>query len=86
MAKKKAGGAKARQKSTRAGKRLGLKVSAGEYVRPGQIIIRQRGQVIKPGENVGMGRDFTLFALKEGLVNFSYITRRKKRVSVVTKR
>lgn len=83
MAKKKAGGAKARQKSRVKGKRLGLKVGAGQSVSAGQILIRQRGTRVAPGRNVGMGRDHTLFALKAGVIKFNYIGRNKKKVSVI---
>ena len=83
MAKKKAGGAKARQQTRVSGKRLGLKVGSGQSVSAGQILVRQRGTKIKPGKNVGVGRDHTLFAKKEGKVEFSHVERGKKRVSVV---
>lgn len=83
MAHKKGGGGKARQKGTVVGKRLGVKLYGGQRVKPGQIIIRQRGTVVKPGENVGMGRDHTLFALTEGVVKFVNLTRSKKSVCVV---
>lgn len=69
MAKTKAGG-KTRQQSPRPGKRLGLKASGGQKVKAGNIIVRQRGTKFHPGEGVGMGRDHTLFALKDGLVAF----------------
>jgi len=52
------------------GKRLGVKEFGGEWVRPGQIIIRQRGTTFHPGKGVGLGRDYTLFALEEGYVKF----------------
>ncbi|HEB13937.1 MAG TPA: 50S ribosomal protein L27 [candidate division WWE3 bacterium] len=81
MAHKKAGGAKARQATRVAGKRLGLKVGSGQEVPSGAIIVRQRGMTFAPGEGVGMGRDFTLFALKQGKVSFSD-RRGKKVVSV----
>ena len=63
------------QGSTRNGrdsisKRLGVKRYAGEWVQGGTILVRQRGTVVKPGLNVGIGKDFTLFALQEGRVNF----------------
>ncbi len=82
MAHKKAGGAKARQKPRVAGKRLGLKVGAGQEVVAGAIIARQRGARLFPGRGVRIGRDFTLFAERSGRVVFS---RRlgKKVVSVV---
>lgn len=70
MAKTKTAG-KTRQQPPRPGKRLGLKVTAGQLVKPGNILIRQRGTKFHPGKGVGMGRDFTLFALKEGKVEFS---------------
>ena len=62
-------------------KRLGVKRSGGQYVRGGTIIIRQRGTRILPGKNVGRGRDDTLFALIDGVVNFENHGR-KKQVSV----
>ncbi len=49
---------------------MGIKIAGGQSVRPGQIIIRQRGTKFHPGKGVGLGRDFTLFALKEGKVIF----------------
>jgi large subunit ribosomal protein L27 len=69
MAKKKAGG-KTRQQTTRPGKRLGLKVYGGQKIKTGAIILRQRGTRFHAGEGVGIGRDHTLFALKDGEVNF----------------
>lgn len=69
MAKTKATG-KVRQKPPRPGKRLGVKVFGGQKVSPGVIIIRQRGTLFHPGEGVGIGRDFTLYALKQGIVIF----------------
>ena len=68
MAHKKAGGSKASQGSNVAGKRLGVKVFAGQKVTSGSILVRQKGNVFHPGENVGQGRDFTLFALADGVV------------------
>ncbi len=53
-------------------KMLGIKVFGGEIVSAGSIIVRQRGTKFQPGKNVGCGRDFTLFALSEGMVNFSH--------------
>jgi large subunit ribosomal protein L27 len=69
MAKHKAGG-KTRQHTTRPGKRLGLKVSGGQKIKTGAIILRQRGTRFHPGQGVGLGRDHTLFALKDGIVSF----------------
>lgn len=51
-------------------KRLGVKIFGGQKVIPGNIIVRQRGTKFHPGLGVGMGRDFTIFALKEGIVHF----------------
>jgi large subunit ribosomal protein L27 len=69
MATKKAGGS-SRNGRDSAGRRLGVKKYGGELVRPGNIIVRQRGTKFYPGENVGIGKDHTLFALKEGKVVF----------------
>ena len=69
MAHKKAGGS-SRNGRDSAGKRLGVKKYGGELVIPGNIIIRQRGTKWHPGRNVGMGRDFTLYAKVEGHVRF----------------
>jgi len=63
-------------------KMLGVKRYDGQLVRPGTIIVRQRGTKFNPGTNVGLGRDFTLFALVEGTVKFEWDSRTKKRVSV----
>jgi large subunit ribosomal protein L27 len=63
-------------------KRLGVKHFDGEVVLPGHILVRQRGTKIRPGNNVGMGRDYTLFALIAGSVKFEPVSRDKKRVSV----
>ena len=70
MAKKKASGA-AKQHQTRAGKRLGIKLYAGQKVRTGSILIRQKGTKIHPGPGVKMGRDFTIFAACDGQVKYS---------------
>ena len=83
MAHKKAGGS-SRNGRDSAGRRLGVKKFGGEIVIPGNIIVRQRGTKFHPGRNVGMGRDYTLFATAEGTVKFSHRTRDKKRVSVIT--
>ena len=69
MAHKKAGGS-SRNGRDSAGRRLGVKKYGGEIVSPGNIIVRQRGTRWFPGENVGMGKDHTLFALTTGSVNF----------------
>jgi len=85
MAHVKASGKKAKQGSKVIGKRLGVKLHGGHSVKTGQIIVRQRGTVYKPGENVGVGRDHTLFALKDGIVGFSWAAKNKKKVSVIEK-
>ena len=69
MAHKKAGGSSRNGRDT-AGRRLGIKKYGGEKVIPGNIIVRQRGTKWKPGDNVGLGRDHTIFALIEGQVSF----------------
>jgi large subunit ribosomal protein L27 len=75
------------QGSTRNGRdsnsqRRGTKIYGGEAVRAGQILVRQVGTVIHPGRGVGMGRDFTLFALRDGVVKF-FESRNQKRASVI---
>src|SRR5205807_9071107 len=65
-----------------AGKRLGVKRGDGELVRAGTSLVRQRGTPVKPGVNVGVGRDHTLFALVDGNVKFENATQDRKRVSV----
>jgi large subunit ribosomal protein L27 len=69
MAHKKAGGSSRNGRDTE-GRRLGIKKSGGQAVLAGNIILRQRGTKWKPGTNVGLGRDHTIFALVEGHVNF----------------
>lgn len=81
MAHKKGGGSSRNGRDSRA-KRLGVKKYGGEAVRTGNIIVRQRGMRIKPGVNVGMGKDYTLFATTDGFVRFEPIRGGRKRVSV----
>ena len=85
MAHKKGGG-KSKNGRDSHSKRLGVKKYGGEAVLAGNIIIRQRGMTVKPGNNVGMGRDYTLFALEEGYVRFEPIRGGRKRVSVYPER
>jgi len=66
-----------------AGRRLGVKKFGGEKVIPGNIIIRQRGTKVHPGNGVGMGKDHTIFAVVEGVVQFENKSRTQKRVSVI---
>ena len=81
MAHKKGGGS-SRQGRDSAGRRLGVKRYAGERVLAGTIIVRQRGTRIRPGRNVGMGRDHTLFALIDGQVKFDHATKERRRANV----
>ena len=81
MAHKKAGGS-SRNGRDSAGRRLGVKKFGGEKVVPGNIIIRQRGTKYYPGENVGIGKDHTIFALIKGKVKFTTKSSGKKFVSV----
>ena len=81
MAHKKGGG------STRCGrdsksKRLGVKRFGGEKVSAGTIIVRQRGTKIHPGTNVGVGKDYTLFAMVDGVVKFEPATKHRKKASI----
>ena len=81
MAHKKGGGS-TRNGRDSAGRRLGVKRYDSEQVTAGTIIVRQRGTRIRPGRNVGVGRDHTLFALIDGAVKFEHETKDKKRASV----
>jgi len=84
LAHKKAGGS-SRNGRDSAGRRLGVKKFGGESVLAGNIIMRQRGTKVHPGENVGMGKDHTLFAKVEGVVKFEVKGKFNRRyVSVVT--
>lgn len=66
-----------------AGRRLGVKKYGGEFVRAGNIIIRQRGTKVHPGSCVGMGKDHTIFATVDGVVKFERKDKNRKKVSVV---
>jgi large subunit ribosomal protein L27 len=66
-----------------AGQRRGVKIFGGETVKAGNIIVRQLGTVLHPGKNVGVGRDWTLFALIDGVVKFERYGKDKKKVSVL---
>ena len=66
------------------GQRMGVKVYGGQTVNAGTIIIRQRGTRIHPGDNVGIGKDNTIFATKDGVVTFSRIGKDRKKVSIVS--
>ena len=65
-------------------KRLGVKTYGGETVNAGSIILRQRGTAVHPGRNVGVGRDHTLFALIDGVVQFERFGKDRKKVSVLS--
>ena len=82
MAHKKAGGSSRNGRDSR-GQRLGVKRFAGQEVLAGTIIVRQRGTRIRPGRHVGIGRDFTLYALVDGTVSFDHATKVRKRANVV---
>lgn len=81
MAHKKAGGSSRNGRDSE-GRRLGVKKFGDEQVIPGNIIVRQRGTQFHPGENVGIGKDHTLFALKEGRVQFTRKANNKRVVSI----
>ena len=80
MAHKKGGGSTKNGRDSNA-KRLGVKRYDTEIVTAGSILVRQRGTRIRPGNNVGVGRDHTLFALIDGVVKFEHATRDRKRAS-----
>jgi len=82
MAHKKAGGS-SRNGRDSGGQRLGIKRFDGELVTPGHILVRQKGTKIHPGRNVGLGNDFTIFALIEGRVKYSRLGRQRRQVSVL---
>ena len=64
------------------GKRLGVKRYEGQVVKAGEILVRQRGTTFHPGENVGIGSDYTIFSKVQGLVKFENMTRKKQKISV----
>jgi large subunit ribosomal protein L27 len=63
---------------------LGVKVYAGQAVKPGTILVRQRGTRIRPGENVNSGKDFTLYSLVDGVVKYEPANKKQRKVSVYT--
>jgi len=81
MAHKKAGGS-SRNGRDSAGQRYGIKRYAGQQVRAGNILVRQKGTKIHPGENVGLGKDYTIFSKIDGVVAFERLGKTKKKVSV----
>ncbi|EOQ97962.1 ribosomal protein L27 [Leptospira wolbachii serovar Codice str. CDC] len=84
MATKKGGGSTKNGRDS-VSKRLGVKVYGGQFAIAGNIIVRQRGTEYKPGKNVGIGRDHTLFALVDGIVTFEHVTRERQQISVYPK-
>nr|YP_010336910.1 ribosomal protein L27 [Madagascaria erythrocladioides]QUE28946.1 ribosomal protein L27 [Madagascaria erythrocladioides]UNJ16495.1 ribosomal protein L27 [Madagascaria erythrocladioides] len=82
MAHKKGSGSTRNGRDSRS-QRLGVKKYGGEHVVAGNILVRQRGTKTKPGSNVGVGKDHTLFALKEGIVKFETIKDNRKKVSIL---
>ena len=82
MAHKKGGGASRNNRDSQS-KRLGIKRFEGQVVQAGTILVRQRGTRVYPGENVGVGRDFTLYSLADGVVQFGPHNREHKKVSVL---
>jgi large subunit ribosomal protein L27 len=85
MAHKKGGGSTRNGRDSKS-KRLGVKRFGGEFVIPGHIIVRQRGTKFHPGENVGMGRDYTIFATVEGYVSFQEKEGGRKYINVLPER
>jgi len=85
MAHKKSGGTSRNARDSQS-KRLGVKLFDGQVARAGSIIVRQRGSTFKPGKNVGMGKDYTLFALTDGFVKFEHDSRRRKRVCIYSQK
>ena len=81
MAHKKGGGSSRNGRDSNS-KRLGVKRYGGQLVTAGTIIVRQRGTRIRPGRNIGMGRDHTLFALIEGYVKFDHATKLRRRANI----
>ncbi|MBI2486445.1 MAG: 50S ribosomal protein L27 [Deltaproteobacteria bacterium] len=81
MAHKKAGGSTGNGRDSE-GKRLGVKKFGGEFVKSGNILVRQRGTKFHPGKNVGLGRDFTLFALVDGTVKFERFSKNRTKINV----
>jgi large subunit ribosomal protein L27 len=81
MAHKKGGGSSRNGRDSQS-QRMGIKKFGGERVRAGNILVRQRGTQFQSGNNVGMGRDYTLFATTDGYVKFEYVRRGKQCISV----
>lgn len=82
MAHKKAGGSSKNGRDSH-GQRRGVKRFGGQKVKAGEILVRQLGTQFHPGDNVGLAKDYTLFALKEGVVQFSRFKNNKRRISII---
>jgi large subunit ribosomal protein L27 len=85
MAHKKGGGSSRNGRDSKS-KRLGVKRFDGEMVTSGSILVRQNGTKFKPGKNVGLGRDYTIYAVIDGYVKFETVRDKRKQVSVYTER
>ncbi|MCC7441752.1 MAG: 50S ribosomal protein L27 [Bdellovibrionales bacterium] len=81
MAQKKAGGSTKNGRDSQP-KMLGVKRFGGQTVKAGEILVRQRGTRFHPGRNVGLGRDYTIFALVPGVVKFEHVDKRRQKISV----
>lgn len=81
MAHKKGAGSTKNGRDSNA-KRLGVKKTSGQYVRIGQILVRQRGSVFLAGQNVGVGKDYTLFALQDGILEFKTTSKNRKKAII----
>jgi len=84
MAHKKAGGSSRNGRDSNP-KMLGVKRYGGQFVKTGEILIRQRGTQVHPGRNVGLGRDFTIYAMMDGIVKFEHHDKKRRKVSVYPK-
>jgi len=84
VAHKKGGGSSKNGRDSNA-QRLGVKRFGGQFVLAGNILVRQRGTVFHPGNNVGVGRDHTLYALEDGIVKFGYTRKDRQEISIVPK-
>jgi large subunit ribosomal protein L27 len=82
MAHKKGAGSTKNGRDSNAN-RLGVKIYGGSNVKAGNIIVRQRGLIFKPGENIGCGKDYTLYALNDGKVEFQSLTHNTKKVKII---
>jgi large subunit ribosomal protein L27 len=82
MAHKKGAGSTKNGRDSNA-KRLGVKRFGGQQVKAGSILVRQRGMKFRPGLNVGCGKDFTLYALADGIVKFDHYNPQRKRVNII---